>query len=137
MPHELTESPDAVLVTVIAPSREELFRAALTGVLEAAYGGPSPEGSHDGHVVPVQAAGGEDDALLADLVDDTLRAIREEAGTLRPPRWLAFDEKRVTANLPRHSPRVPGRPLELSRTDVEAVDGGWAARLELVRPSES
>ena len=137
MPHELTESPDAVLVSVIAPSREELFRAALTGVLEAAYGGPAPEGSYDGRVVPVQAAGGEDDVLLADLVDDTLRAVREEAGTLRPPRWLAFDENRVTANLPLHSPRAPGRPLELSRAEVEAVDGGWAARLELLRSSES
>lgn len=137
MPHELKESPEAVLVSVVAPSREELFRAALTGVLEAAYGGPAPEGSNDGRVVPVQAAGGEDDALLADLVDDTLRAIREEAGTLRPPRWLALDEKRVTANLPRHSPRAPDRPLELSRAEVEAVDGGWTARLELRRPSES
>ena len=137
MAHELTESPEAVQVSVSAPGREELFRAALEGVLEASYGAAASDGAYAGRVVPVQAAGGEDDALLADLVDDTLRAIREEAGTLRPPRWLALDEKRVTANLPRHSPRAPDRPLELSRAEVEAVDGGWTARLELRRPSES
>lgn len=131
MPHVLTERPDAVQVSVNVPSREELFRAALTGVLEAAYGPAVAEVSDAGRVVPVQAAGSGDDDLLADLVDDTLRAIRQEDGTLRPPRWLAFDENRVTAHLPLHSPRAPSRPLELSRAEVDSEEGGWTAVLEL------
>lgn len=137
MAHELTESPEAVQVSVSAPGREELFRAALEGVLEASYGAAASDGAYAGRVVPVQAAGGEDETLLAGLVDDTLRAIREEAGTLRPPRWLAFDERRVTANLPLHSPRSPSRELELSRAEVTESENGWTARLELLRAVES
>lgn len=136
MPHELTESPESVQVSVSAPSREELFRDALAGVLDASYGATASDGAYAGRVVPVQAAGGEDESLLADLVDDTLRAVREEAGTLRPPHWLAFDEKRVTANLPLHSPRSTARALELSQAEVVESENGWTARLELLRAEE-
>ncbi len=136
MPQEVKESPEAIQVSVGAPSREELFRAVLTAVLEAAYGGPPAESTSEGRVVPVQAAGEDDDVLLADLVDDTLRAIVEETGTLRPPRWLAFDEKRVTATLPVHSPGTASRPLQLASAEVAAGDGGWTARLELLLPAE-
>lgn len=135
MPHDVKESPEAIQVSVKAPSREELFRAALTAVLETAYGGLPAEGSCEGRVVPVQAAGEDDDVLLADLVDDTLRAIVEETGTLRPPRWLAFDEKRVTAALPVHVPGTASQPLQLASSEVAAEEGGWTARLELLRPA--
>lgn len=133
MPHEVKESPEAIQVSVDAPSREELFRAALTAVLEASYRGLAAEGAYAGRIVPVQAAGEDDDVLLADLVDDTLRAISEEEGTLRPPRWLAFDEKRVTATLPVHTPGTASRPLQVASAEVAAGDGGWTARLELLR----
>lgn len=132
MPHELKESPEAIELSVNAPSREELFRAALTGVLEAAYGSPLPDGTYEGRVVPVQAAGSDDDVLLADLVDDTLRAVRKEPGTLRPPRWLSFDEARVTANLPVHAPKAAARSLEAASAIVESGEGRWTARLELL-----
>ena len=69
MPYELKESPETVQLSVSAPSREELFRAALTGVLAATYGAPLPEGTSEGRVVPVQAAGDDDDVLLAGLVE--------------------------------------------------------------------
>ena len=106
MPYELKESPETIQLSVSAPSREELFRDALTGVLAATYGAPLPEGTSEGRVVPLQAAGDDDDVLLAGLVEEALRAIQEEPGTLRPPRWLAFDVNRVTANLPVHALEV-------------------------------
>ena len=133
MPYELKESPKELQLLVSAPSREELFRAALTGALEAAYGTPLPEGTTEGRVVPLQAAGDDDDVLLAGLVDEAFRAVHQEPGTLHPPRWLAFDVKRVTANLPVHSRESAARPLGISRAEVERAEGGWSARLELFR----
>ena len=138
MPYELKESPETIQLSVSAPSREELFRAALTGVLEAAYGAPLPEGASEGRVVPVQAAGDDDDVLLADLVDDALRAVREEPGTLRPPRWLAFDVKRVTANLPLHTPKSAARPLGGRAREVEpATEAGRPAGAPPPGPAEA
>jgi hypothetical protein len=119
-------------LVVSAPDREGLFREALSGVLLAAYGAPLPEGDYEGFVVPVQAAGDDEVALLEGLVEDTLRAVREEPGTLGPPRWLAFDVERVTANLPLRSPKAPSRPLVLATVSVSASGGGLEARLELV-----
>lgn len=132
MPHELKESPEAIELSMTARTREELFREALAGILEAAYGRPLPEGIYAGHVVPVQAAGSDDDTLLAELADDTLRAIRDEDGALQPPRWLAFDENRVTATLPMQSEKAAARPLLVSAARVGAADDGWNARLELL-----
>ena len=136
MPYELKESPETIQLSVSAPNREELFRTALTTVLEATYGAPIPEGAAEGQVVPIQAAG-DDDGLLAGLVKEALRAVREEPGTLHPPRWLAFDVNRATANLPLHTPKSAARPLEIASAHVEFRDGGWNARLELHRPKTS
>lgn len=137
MPYELKESPEIVLLSVSAPGREELFRDALAGVLAAIYGAPLPEGTSEGRVVPLQAAGDDDDVLLAGLVDEALRAVREEPGTLLPPRWLAFDVNRVTANLPVQAPRTAGRPLEISCAEVGSGAGEWTARLEFLPPAAS
>lgn len=132
MPYELKESPETIQLSVSAPSRDELFQAALAGVLEVAYGGPLSEGSSEGRVVPLQAAGDDDGVLLANLAKDALRAIREEAGTLQPPKWLAFDVHRVTANLPLHMPKSAARQLEFASAHVEFREGGWNARIELL-----
>jgi hypothetical protein len=133
VPYELKESPETIQLSVSAPNREELFQVALTGVLEATYGTPVPEGTSEGRFVPVQAAGDDDDVLLAGLVEEALRAVREEPGTLHPPRWLAFDVKRVTANLPVHTLKSAARPLEVALAEVGSHEGGWNARLELLR----
>lgn len=134
MPYELKESPETILLSVSASGREELFREALTGVLAATYGASLPEGTSQGRVVPLQAAGGDDSALLESLVEEALRAVQSEDGTLRPPRWLAFDVDRVTVNLPFQSPKAVSRPLGISSSEVEVGDGGWSARLELFSP---
>ena len=132
MPYELRTNPDEIELLVSSPDREGLFRDALTGVLEAVYGAPLPEGKNEGQVVPVQASAGDDDALLVELVHDVLRAAREEGGALRTPRWFAFDERRVTANLPIHLPKVDVRPIQVSGAAVETGEGGWNARVELL-----
>lgn len=132
MPHELKESPEMVQLAVNASSRDELFRDALTGILEAAYGAPPPEGASEGRAVPIQAAGDDDGVLLAHLAEDALRAAREEAGTLQPPKWLAFDVNRVTANLPVHTLHSRARPLEFLRATVGSGGEGWNARLEFL-----
>lgn len=132
MPYELKESPEIVLLSVSAPDREKLFRDALAGVLEATYGAPIPEGTSEGRVVPLQAAGDDDEVLLAGLVGEAFRATREEQGTLLPPRWLAFDVNRVTANLPLLARNSPLRRLETRRTRIEAGEEEWTARLEFL-----
>ena len=132
MPHELKESPESIELSVSATTREGLFRDALAGVLEAAYGAPLPEGAYEGRVVPVQAAGDDERSLLAGLVDDALRAVREEPGTLHLPRWMAFDEKRVTANLPFHSPKGPSRSLMVAGVEVASSESGPTARVDLL-----
>lgn len=137
MPYELKESPETIQLSVSAPNREELFQATLTGVLAATYGMPFPEGTSEGRVVPVQAAGDDDDLLLAGLVDEALRAIREEQGTLLPPRWLAFDVNRVTANLSLHPQKSSARRLEALRTRIETGEKEWTARLELLSRTNS
>lgn len=132
MPYELKESPETIQISVSAPSREELFQAALTGVLAATYGPPLPDEASEGQVVPIQAAGDDDEVLLAGLVGEALRAVREQQGTLLPPRWLAFDVNRVTANLPTQGLKAVARFLEISRAEVESGEGGWSARLDLL-----
>jgi len=135
VPHELKEGPESIEISVTAPGREELFRSALEAVLAASYSA-SPGGKGDGRVVPVQAAGSDDESLLAGLVEDSLRAIRGEPGTLLPPHWLAFDEHRVTANLPLTGPRADSRALTLEDASVTASEGGFTARLALAsRPA--
>jgi len=74
----------------------------------------------------------DDEDLLAGLAEDLLRAVREEPGTLLPPRWLAFDERRVTANLPLLAPKAEARALVLADARLVPSESGLAARLELV-----
>jgi len=132
VPYELKTSPDEIQLLVSSPDRAGLFRDTLAGVLEAVYGAALPEGKNEGQVVPVQASAGDDDALLVELVHDVLRAAREEGGALRMPRWFAFDERRVTANLPIQLPKVDVRPIQVSGAAVETGEGGWNARVELL-----
>lgn len=136
MPYELKPSPEMIELAVTAPDREALFRETLGGVLEASYGAPLPDGAYEGLVVPVQAAGDDDAALLEGLVEDTLRAVRGEPGTLGPPRWLAFDVKRVTATLPLRVPRASSRPLALGSAGVDTGTEGLSARIALLPSSE-
>ena len=99
VPFELGDTETGVTIQLSATSREEAVRDLLAGLLQAAYTGTPQDGTADGQFVPVQAVGETFESLMADLVRDTLEAVRQAPGTLLPPRWLAFDEKRVTANL--------------------------------------
>lgn len=100
MSYTIETRPHGAFISLAATSREEFVRDLLASLLEAAYGkNPGAAGS-SGQMLPIQTSGADDGALLAHLAADALRAIRETEGTLLAPRWLAFDESRVTATLP-------------------------------------
>lgn len=100
MSYTIETRPHGALITVAATSREEFVRDLLASLLEAAYGKNPGAAGASGQMVPIQAAGADDGALLEHLTASALRAIGETEGTLLAPRWLAFDESRVTATLP-------------------------------------
>ena len=129
MAYQLTPVPDGLELAVTAGTREDLFRDTVQGTLEAVYGSPLPEGSYGGQVVPVQAAGSDVPAQVAEIVSDCLRAVDGASGTLHPPRWMAFDEGRVTAHLPLTSPRADARVVLLRHAVAEAASTPpWAFR---------
>ena len=126
MPYEVTAGSARMVVT--ASSRHELFADALRATLSAAYGGVPPDGTSEGQFVPIQAVGEDDTTLLSELVKNCLDAIKTAPGTLHPPRWMAFDEKRVTANLPMTTPRVGIKDVALHSAEVHP---NLSAQLEI------
>jgi hypothetical protein len=108
----ISESPTGIRIELAAKTREELFRDAVSAALQAVYGGSPPAGESDGQTYPVQGAGTAEDEVLKTLVAECFEAARRAPGTLHAPRWLAFDEGRVTANLALSTPAAPVRALE-------------------------
>ena len=100
MPYSLKETPGGVELDVVASGREPLVRDSLSGVLEALYGKESAGGAGSGQAIPIQAAGFTLSQSLPDLVAELLDQAPKVEGALGSPRWLAFDEGRVTATLP-------------------------------------
>ena len=131
MTWEIETTPSGAVATVHAATREELFADALRATLAAAYAGAPPDGTSEGQFVPIQAAGDDDAMILAELVKDCLEAVRTAAGTLHPARWMAFDEKRVTANLPMTEPRAGTRDVTLRSAEVRP---DLSARLDIGFP---
>jgi hypothetical protein len=84
------------------------------------------KGEYEGQVVPVQAVGETDREILEQLVQGCLEAAHQTKGTLRSPRWLGFDEDRVTVTMPVTTPRTPPRDVVL-----RGVHGGPPFRLAL------
>ena len=108
MTYGISETPSGLTITLAAKTRDELYGAAVKAALEAVYGGAPPAGESDGQTYPVQGAGLDDADMLRTLFDECFVAARRADGTLHPPRWLAFDEGRVTANLALSTPKTPG-----------------------------
>ncbi len=136
MAYRLADGPSGIEITITADTRNALFRDALQGALEAAYGRPPGGGSYSGKVVLVQALGPTLEALLLDLVRNALKVTRDADGTIEPPRWLAFDEGRAAVNLPLVAPR--SEPRALVAESAERIDGvpePFAVRLRLAPPA--
>ncbi len=131
MPYTLGSGAGSTVISVTAKSREELVRDVVASLLQAAYDGAEAPGPAEGQMVPIQAAGDADAGLLAELVSGTLRAARETPGRLLPPRWIAFDEKRVTATLPVAGAAPPFRALSLKEAVVERPLPEFVGRIEL------
>jgi hypothetical protein len=108
----ISETPSALTITLAAKTRDELYRDAAKAAFEAVYGGVPPEGTSDGQTYPVQGAGFAEGDILRTFFTECFEAARRAPGTLHAPRWLAFDEGRVTANLALSTPKTPARALE-------------------------
>jgi len=133
--YTIETNPHGAVISLASASRPEAVRDLVAALLEAAYGAGAPAAPATGQVVPIQAAGADDRDLLSNLAAGTLRAIAGTDGTLLPPRWLAFDEKRVTATLPVAPAKKEVRPLSLSRPlTVEMPSNAYAVRLSLESP---
>jgi hypothetical protein len=100
MSYSLKEIPGGIELDVTASGRESLVRESLAGVLEALYGKSSAGGTGSGQAIPLQAAGITLAQSLPELVGELLEAAPKSGSPLGAPRWLAFDEGRVTAALP-------------------------------------
>jgi hypothetical protein len=107
----ISETPSGLTITLAAKNRDELYREAVKAALEAVYGGAPPAGEFDGQTYPVQGAGLDDASMLRTLFAECFGAARRAEGTLHPPRWIAFDEGRVTANLALSPSKTPVRAL--------------------------
>ena len=111
MTYGISETPSGLTITLAAKTRDELYGDAVKAALEAVYGGAPPAGESDGQTYPVQGAGRDDAEMLRTLFEECFVAAGRAEGTLHPPRWLAFDEGRVTANLALSAPETPVRAL--------------------------
>ena len=100
MSYSLKETPRGIELDIAASGREPLVRESLAAVLEALYGKPSASGTGSGQAIPIQAAGLTLAQSLPDLVTQLLDQAPRAGGVLGSPRWLSFDEGRVTATLP-------------------------------------
>ena len=123
----------STVISLSAKSREEFVRDVVASLLEAAYG-KLPDAAAEGRVLPIQAAGADDEEILLALAADTLRAVRETRGRLLPPRWIALDEGRVTATLPIAANGEPGPVLAAGRTTVDHPLPDLKATLEVAAP---
>ena len=111
MTYGISETPSGLTITLAAKTRDELYRDAVRAALEAVYGGEPPAGASDGQTYPVQGAGLEEGDILRTFVKECFEAANRAPGTLHAPRWLAFDEGRVTANLALSTPKARAREL--------------------------
>jgi hypothetical protein len=121
----ISETPSGLTITLAAKTRSELYLDAARAALEAAYGGAPPSGASDGQTYPVQGAGLAEREILRTFVRECFEAARRAPGTLHAPRWLAFDEGRVTANLALSTPKTPARELDPALHGAVETEGAF------------
>lgn len=125
MTYEISETASGLTITLAAKTRGELYRDAVEAALKAAYGGTPPAGISDGQTYPVQGAGLAEGDILRTFVAECLEAARRAPGTLHAPRWLAFDEGRVTANLALSTPKTPSREFDPALRGAVETNGAF------------
>jgi hypothetical protein len=132
VPYTVDSRASSTIISLSAKSREEFVRDLVASLLQAAYGERPEAAPAEGQVVPIQAAGADEAEILSQLTAGTLRAVRETAGRLLPPRWIALDENRVTATLPVVGHTAPGPLLAARRASLECPLPDLKATLEVV-----
>jgi hypothetical protein len=100
MSYSLKETPGGIELDVAASGRESLIRESLNGALEALYGREAGAPAPSEEAMPLQAAGVTLAQSLPELLGELLDVAPRSGALLGAPRWLAFDEGRVTATLP-------------------------------------
>ena len=125
MTYGLTDAPSGLTITLSAKTREELYKDAAKAALLAAYGPDVNEPPAEGQFYPVQGAGRTEAEILRTFVAECLEAARRADGTLLPPRWLSFDEGRVTANLVLAPKKTAVRDLEPAVTGSFTSEGAF------------
>lgn len=133
MSYVLKETPEGIEVEVTSDGRDALVRESLCAALDAVYGPNVPVGSEPGQMIPIQAAGKDLARALPELLRTLFDTVARSERALRPPRWLAFDEGRITATLPLSDVSLPGRLLHLERAIVDPA--GRAQLVLAVRPA--
>lgn len=80
----------------------------------------------------MQVSGTTDKELLEDLLDAVGDAASNEQAFLKP-RWLSFDEGRVTVNLPsrRREEEAPALSAWIAACDLSLAAGKATARLQI------
>ena len=116
MSYALKESPGRVEAEVAAESGEALLREAFRATLHAVYGSEEPAQIVAPRVVPIQGGGDDDAGVLSDLLPELLAFTGSTGGRLCSPRWMAFDDRRVTATFPVAEIAVTPRSLHLVRS---------------------
>lgn len=132
MPYTVDATAHGAVISLSAGSREEFVRDLVASLLEAVYGKAPAAAPGVGQMVPIQSAGADEAEILSRLAADTLRAVHETPGTLLAPRWIAFDEQRVTATLPVAGSASSGRHLTARRASLDSPLPNLRATLELV-----
>ena len=122
MTYGISETPSELTINLSATTRDELYREAAKAALDAVYGGAPATGATDGQRT-VQGAGLTEGDRLQTFVAECFEAARRAPGTLQAPRWLSFDEGRVTANLVLALPKAPVRALEPALHDAFEATG--------------
>lgn len=132
MPYALVKKGDRLEATLTGADRDTFFRDAVALGLAAVYSGIPAGEAGTGAMVPVQAAGADVAGLLAALLSDVMRAAREAPGVLHPPKWMAFDDDRVTATLPVGGSRPPVGELSVEVLEANGAWPGGAGTAKLV-----
>ena len=93
-------------------SRSRLRRRPASGYLRRADPSRAGRGAQEGDI-------------LRTFVTECFEAASRAPGTLRAPRWLAFDEGRVTANLALSTPKAPAREFDPALHGAVATEGAF------------
>lgn len=132
MSYDIKKNSEGFEVTIEALDRASLFKEAVCSYLELIYKPQPSVPDKEGRFFPVQVSGTTDKELLEDLLDAVGDAAASNEDAFLKPRWLSFDEGRVTVNLPLAKKEGPPALSGLiAACDLSLAAGKATARLQI------